>query len=283
LVEKFIRLALTKSRKQEMPITFVAHNNTQLALGNIKGLSSLISKMLQLQLKAEVDSVSLKPVSSGKGEVKLDSSDTWLPVLLPRFDKKITNFGSPINPKNSVQTIQITNSECAENVEGKLEEAERAIIEVLTKSPRHTLWEIATEEFEIQDAETVKDFLEKIGELIINKELVSLSDKFKIQSRTDVRYSYSGYSKKVAQTHRKANNKCCCCSKKKSEQIHHTRYEGANDEPGINLFPVCLDCHKTICHSPQNWSQNPVWGSQNTPEFCDRLKLEFSFLVSQDC
>ncbi len=93
LLTKFFRLGLTKSRKQEMPITFVSHNNTQLALGGIKGLGNLIEKMLQLELQTNIDPETLQPIASGKGAVKLDGSNQWVSVVLPKLESKITNFG----------------------------------------------------------------------------------------------------------------------------------------------------------------------------------------------
>jgi hypothetical protein len=95
LLTQFFRLGLTKSRKQEMPLTFVSHNNTQSALGGIKGLANLIEKMLQLELKTDIDPETLQPVASGKGAVKLDGSNQWVPVVLPKLEKKITSFGEP--------------------------------------------------------------------------------------------------------------------------------------------------------------------------------------------
>jgi len=92
LLTQFFRLGLTKSRKQEMPLTLVSHNNTQLALGGIKGLSNLIEKMLQLELQTVIDPETLQPVASGKGAVKLDGSNQWMPVTLPKLERKITNF-----------------------------------------------------------------------------------------------------------------------------------------------------------------------------------------------
>ena len=97
LLTQFFRLGLTKSRKQEMPLTFVSHNNTQLCLGGIKGLGNLIERMLQLNLETTINSESLQPVSSGKGRVKLDGSLNWIPVTLPQLTKKTTNFGEPTN------------------------------------------------------------------------------------------------------------------------------------------------------------------------------------------
>jgi len=55
LLKEFARLAVTKSRKQEMPVTFAAHNNTQTCLFGISGLSNLVQKMLQVEFLADVD------------------------------------------------------------------------------------------------------------------------------------------------------------------------------------------------------------------------------------
>ncbi|WP_181985245.1 hypothetical protein [Nostoc sphaeroides] len=102
LLSKFGKLALTKSRKQEMPITVVAHNNTQTCLFGIKGLHNLVSKMLQVECLAEVDPVTLQPKSTGKAKVKLDSSNEWIDVNLPIMTTKITDFGTnnrPVTPQ----------------------------------------------------------------------------------------------------------------------------------------------------------------------------------------
>jgi hypothetical protein len=103
LLSKFGKLALTKSRKQEMPITVVAHNNTQMCLFGIKGLHNLVSKMLQVECLAEVDPVTLQPKSTGKAKVKLDSSNEWILVELPLMAEKISDFGvsnRPVTPQD---------------------------------------------------------------------------------------------------------------------------------------------------------------------------------------
>jgi hypothetical protein len=92
LLDTFGKLALTKSRKQLMPITVVAHNNTQSCLFGIKSLGNLVSKMLQVQCLAEVNKETLKPQSTGKAKVKLDSSNEWLDALLPTMKTKLTDF-----------------------------------------------------------------------------------------------------------------------------------------------------------------------------------------------
>lgn len=96
LLSKFGKLALTKSRKQEMPLTVVAHNNTQACLFGIKNLHNLVSKMLQVECLALVDPITLQPKSTGKAKVKLDSSNEWLDVHLPTMTAKISDFSSPI-------------------------------------------------------------------------------------------------------------------------------------------------------------------------------------------
>ena len=116
LLTQFFRLGLTKSRKQEMPLTFVSHNNNQTALGGIKGLANLIEKMLQLELQTDINPDTLQPTASGKGAVKLDGSNQWVSVLLPKLEQKITNFcevqaepveRSGISPERSEQCLNV--------------------------------------------------------------------------------------------------------------------------------------------------------------------------------
>jgi len=94
LLEKFGKLALTKSRKQEMPVLVVSHNNTQSCLFGIKGLYNLVSKMLQVECLAAVDPVSLQPRATGRARVKLDSSNDWVEVELPKLTTKMKDFGN---------------------------------------------------------------------------------------------------------------------------------------------------------------------------------------------
>jgi hypothetical protein len=96
LLSKFGKLALTKSRKQEMPLTVVAHNNTQTCLFGIKGLHNLVSKMLQVECLAQVDPITLQPKSTGKAKVKLDSSNEWILVELPTMTAKISDFSENV-------------------------------------------------------------------------------------------------------------------------------------------------------------------------------------------
>jgi len=92
LLTKFVKVAATLSRKQEMPATFVAHNNTQSCLGDIKGLANLIARMQQIQLFATTDPLTSQPVASGKALLRLDGSTEWMEVSTPKIERKITNF-----------------------------------------------------------------------------------------------------------------------------------------------------------------------------------------------
>ncbi|MEP0799060.1 helicase HerA domain-containing protein [Funiculus sociatus] len=92
LLSKFAKVSATLSRKQEMPVTFVAHNNTQTCLGDIKGLANLIARMQQIQLLATTDPSTSQPVASGKALIRLDGSTEWMEVSTPKIERKITNF-----------------------------------------------------------------------------------------------------------------------------------------------------------------------------------------------
>ena len=122
LLEEFFKLALTKSRKQEMPCTFLAHNNTQLAFGKkLTGLSNLIEKTLQLELITTTNPQTLKSESSGKGRFKGYESSQVIEVLLPKCDRKITDFRvDSIAPTAPSAALDRTNtaSECLERAWG---------------------------------------------------------------------------------------------------------------------------------------------------------------------
>lgn len=154
---------------------------------------------------------------------------------------------------------------------------EAAIVAALRTTNFHTLWEFGRDELGLQSSEEIKKLLEFIGEAIFDYDLTELKEKFRLRSKYDVRYSYAGYSKKVAATHRKTNNACALCHQNQSEEAHHIEYLGIEDEPGKNLLPLCLPCHKEIAHSRENWQQISIWKSRNTPEFEARLKLEYQF------
>lgn len=112
LLATFFRCGGTLSRKPEMPLTIVAHNNTQYCLGNVKSLSNLIRRMQQIQLLATTDKSrpGSQPIASGRALVKIDGSDEWVEVEVPKIESKITNFkpyqkqqNSTINKASSIQ------------------------------------------------------------------------------------------------------------------------------------------------------------------------------------
>lgn len=72
-----------------------------------------------------------------------------------------------------------------------------------------------------------------------------------------------------------------------SEEIHHAYYEdekGAianREQVGLDVFPVCLSCHKTL-HSKVNWVKdrvNPVLKNCNTIAAIQRLRIGYQLLA----
>lgn len=106
LLGKFVRVSATLSRKQEMPVTFVAHNNTQSCLGDIKGLANLIARMQQIQLLPTTDPLTSQPVASGKALIRFDGSTEWMEVTTPKIEKKITVFRRTSESDRTPQPIQ---------------------------------------------------------------------------------------------------------------------------------------------------------------------------------
>lgn len=104
LIKAFIKVAATLSRKQEMPVTFVTHNNTQTCLGNIKGLATLIANMQQIKLIPKTDPETDQPVASGLAEIRTDGSIEWTTVKVPPIKSKIVNFGAKTIMKTVVDT-----------------------------------------------------------------------------------------------------------------------------------------------------------------------------------
>ncbi|MFN6475297.1 hypothetical protein [Nostoc sp. DedQUE07] len=87
------------------------------------------------------------------------------------------------------------------------------------------------------------------------------------------------YKKQCAIAHKSVRGLCCVCLTHPSQELHHAKY--GCDRIGETVFPVCIDCHDNVCHSPKNWlkdKNNPVWKNKNTPEFTERLKLGYQLL-----
>lgn len=162
-----------------------------------------------------------------------------------------------------------------------------SMVAALRLTKHSTLWEFARDELGLTSSEEIKEVLSKIADVAFDYDLTELKTKFRLSSKNDVRYSYAGYSKKVWETHQYTGNICCCCQQAKSEEIHHTRYQGAYDEPAVNLYPVCggrgkNGCHDQLCHSFENWviDREDLWGSHNTPEWESKLKKGFELLAT---
>ena len=121
LLVKFVKVANTLSRKQEMPVTFVTHNNTQTCFGNIKGLGNVIARMQQIELIPTTDPKTSQPVASGRAKIKIDGSDEWVEVEVPKIESKITDFRNYQTQKTASQTSEkppISDSEYLERAWG---------------------------------------------------------------------------------------------------------------------------------------------------------------------
>ena len=103
LLAKFVKVATTLSRKQEMPICFVTHNNTQSCMGEIKGLANLIGRMQQIQLLSTTDPNTSQPVASGRALIKMDGSEEWVEVQTPKLNQKIKDFRQPDEKNNDAR------------------------------------------------------------------------------------------------------------------------------------------------------------------------------------
>jgi len=90
---RFFKSAMSDSRKVLMPPLFVAHDRTLSALGDAKGIARLRdAALLELELIPTIHPTTRKPVSSGQGKLKLPGHSEWLPVELPRIERKLTDF-----------------------------------------------------------------------------------------------------------------------------------------------------------------------------------------------
>ena len=137
LVKQFIKVATTLSRKQEMPVTFVTHNNTQSCFGNIKGLGQLIADMQQIKLIPKTDTETDQPVASGRAQVRSNSEQSWVDVLVPKTASKITDFTRAIQA-NSIQaqasTVETNTSKTTEEADIKVQD----VVDLLAE-PSHTI------------------------------------------------------------------------------------------------------------------------------------------------
>ncbi|NEP50595.1 MAG: HNH endonuclease [Moorea sp. SIO3C2] len=149
-----------------------------------------------------------------------------------------------------------------------------AMTEALRQTKHTTLWEFVTQDLTV-DKKQIKPTLTAIAEMIFDDKLVDLSDKFQLDSPYDVRYSYAKHRQKLAQSHQLTGGMCSCCLENNSEEVHHTSYQGGNDKPGVNMFPVCKSCHYEFCHNDDNWIKKYIWDSTNTKEWKAKLSAGF--------
>ena len=106
---KFFKSAMSDSRKVLMPPLFVAHDRTLSALGDAKGIARLRdAALLELELIPTIHPTTRKPVSSGKGKLKLPGHSEWLPVELPQIERKLTDFTPWTQPQAPAQSVPPT-------------------------------------------------------------------------------------------------------------------------------------------------------------------------------
>ena len=106
---RFFKSAMSDSRKVLMPPLFVAHDRTLSALGDAKGIARLRdAALLELELIPMIHPTTLKPVSSGKGKLKLPGHSEWLPVELPQIERKLTDFTQWTQPQTPAPTVSPT-------------------------------------------------------------------------------------------------------------------------------------------------------------------------------
>ncbi|MEG3877668.1 DUF87 domain-containing protein [Microcoleus sp. herbarium7] len=136
LVKQFIKVATTLSRKQEMPVTFVTHNNTQTCFGNIKGLGQLIADMQQIKLIPKTDSETDQPVASGRAQVRSNSEQSWVDVAVPRIASKIIDFtrtpqGS--STQNQAPVAEVNTTKTIDNAAAEAQDAVDSIAHIDTQ------------------------------------------------------------------------------------------------------------------------------------------------------
>ena len=111
---------------------------------------------------------------------------------------------------------------------------------------------------------------------------VILKSKPLIKDKYDDRYgNIPSYRKHCAKVHQGTGGICCVCMARQSQEVHHTSYRKSVNRRGINEFPVCISCHRHICHHPKNWiihPVDPIWKNHNTAEFTRMLQQNYKKL-----
>ncbi|NEO08431.1 hypothetical protein [Moorena sp. SIO3I8] len=116
-----------------------------------------------------------------------------------------------------------------------------------------------------------------------NPEIGSKFSRYKGQAfiKEDGAVSYPSREYKELATIQLTNSKCCLCQKQaKNIEIHRTVYLGEEDDPGVNMFPLCPSCHDDA-HSPETWEEDSknIWNSYQVEGFTKRLKLGLNYLT----
>jgi hypothetical protein len=113
--------------------------------------------LLQLELQTDIDPDTLQPVASGKGAVKLDGSNQWVPVTLPQLEKKITNFGES-QPTVVQQPVTTPSTEPKEEAIARTESTTELKLSDSLGEPLKTIWLFTKER---NDWATVRDIQRK--------------------------------------------------------------------------------------------------------------------------
>jgi hypothetical protein len=104
---EFFKSAMSDSRKALMPPLFCAHDRTLSCLGDAKGLArTRDASLLELELIPMIHPTTKKPVSSGKGRLKLPGHRDWIDVEIPKVDRKITDFRDVSQPQTVYPSSQ---------------------------------------------------------------------------------------------------------------------------------------------------------------------------------
>ena len=102
----------------------------------------------------------------------------------------------------------------------------------------------------------------------------------------DDRYDDRYWKQICAIAHRSTKGTCCYCLCRPSVEVHHIRYQDSygaiagRELPGLDVFPVCQDCHGDL-HSSQHWVKDldsPVLGNHQKVETVEILAMGYRLL-----
>ena len=108
-------------------------------------------------------------------------------------------------------------------------------------------------------------------------------------SQADPRYNKRRWKKQAQRTKQLTRNRCCQCGAK-AREVHHAYYGirflcftlpiGGFEIPGLQLFPLCANCHsnsKGCAHHTSNYRASKLspWLNHNTTSYLWRLRIGF--------